>query len=255
MKTTGMKKITILIAVTIIVGVAYAKKDHIQHMFHNETASASQETHKNDDYEEMLLLNNLFADAEGDYHLIATRRVVDFSDGAPALENTPYIIQKSAKSLYMRAGSMESLNTPAGCVNVNHDTKDIFLSPAREVVLPEIFSAKQLKNMLENEKYQFSKTTSEDTVKYTLLNENHAVCKEYSVVVRLASKKILEVYTRYADPVEPEDLSKQKEIIIYISDYGKGVTKPGLLDLERIIDTRGAKVKAAEQYKDYSIIQ
>jgi hypothetical protein len=253
MKATQIKKIAILVAITTMVGMAYAKKENIQHLLRKEVSA--NDNHDNRDYEEMLLLNNLFADAAGDYHLTATMRVTDFSDRSRALQNSPYIIQKSADALYMRAGSSESLNTVIGCVSVSHDTRDILLSPAREVVLPETFTAKQLRNMLDNEKYQFTKAVTGDTIRYSLTNEGHAVCKAYSIAVSASGKKIVQVNTRYADPAEPENLSGQKEIIIYISDYGKGVTNAALLDLTRIIDTAGAHVKAAEQYKDFSIIQ
>ena len=253
MKATTIKKITILIVITTMVGMAYAKKEDIQHLLRKE--KPANDNHHSREYEEMLLLNNLFADPSGDYHLTATMQVTDFSDRTRAIQNAPYIIQKSADALYMRAGSSESLNTVVGCVNVNHDTKDILLSPAREVVLPETFTAKQLSNMLDNEKYQFTKTVTGDTVRYSLTNEGHAVCKAYSIAVSASDKKIIQVNTRYADPLEPGNDSGQKEMIISISDYGKGVTNAALLDLTRIIDTAGANVKAAKQYKDFSIIQ
>lgn len=253
MKATTIKKITILIAITTMVGMAYAKKEDIQHLLLKE--KSANDNHHNRDYEEMLLLNNLFADAAGDYHLTATMRVTDFSDRSRSIQDAPYLIQKSADALYMRAGSSESLNTVVGCVSVSHDTKDILLSPARQVVLPETFTAKQLSNMLDNEKFKFTKTVTGDTVRYSLTNEGHAVCKAYSIAVSSSGKKIIELKTRYADPAEPGNLSGQKEMIIYISDYGKGVTNAALLDLTRIIDTAGANVKAAEQYNDFSIIQ
>ena len=114
-----------------------------------------------------------------------------------------------------------------------------------------LFDASQLKQILQTEEYDLASVNNGDLQKISLRNDHHITCKEYTITVDTATKKLVKVYYRLTNIHEPANVNKEKVIEIKVSVCDDIATIALYNSVTKVIDTRG---KLRTRYQDYDLI-
>lgn len=130
-----------------------------------------------------------------------------------------FLFCSNGNSYYYKIGDMIFINDSGHITQIDTKAKKIFIHSQTENYTPEIFDVSKIRSAISSGEYQIS--GSEDGAKetVTLLNENHATCKEYSITYDSASFDVLRFYTRLTDISRPEEDGHGKILEINVSSW------------------------------------
>jgi len=146
-------------------------------------------------------------------------------------------------------GKMEAINEDGIYLNINQDTKKVFIAEKKQINTVSMISMDQLKQVLQTEDYDLSGKVNGSLQTISLINENHYTCKEYTITFDTLSKKIVNVFYRMAGVREPMDKAKEKLITIALTQCDTTGSLNKYKNKADIIDAQGKLLGKYERYQ------
>ncbi|PWV56688.1 hypothetical protein [Chitinophaga sp. S165] len=177
----------------------------------------------------------------------------DFADSTNTLQ-TDFCYTRNGDQGYYRVGQNEMVSLREAYIVVAHDLKKIFVSAPKEVINPVRLPASTEAAFLSREMYKVSRAENNRLTQIALVNSKHASCREYRISFDSAAI-IRSAVMRMPDPMELEDVSKDKVLKITVNSWELGVVRKDLLRMERYLTQDYGRLLPAARLKGYELIK
>lgn len=155
---------------------------------------------------------------------------------------------------YYQFGENEMVSLADAYIVVSHDMKKIFMSGPKEVVNPVKMSADMEATFLSRETYNVTRTADGPLTQISLVNNRHASCREYRVSFD-STGVIRRAVMRMPDPMELEDMSKDKLLNVTVRSFEPGEVRHDLLRMDRYVTMNNGKLVPSGRLKGYELIK
>jgi len=155
---------------------------------------------------------------------------------------------------YYQFGSNEMISLRDAYIVVAHDMKKIFVSEPKEVVNPVRMSANVEATFLSRETYMVTRTPDGPLTQISLVNNKHASCREYRVSFD-STGVIRRAVMRMPNPMELEDMSKDKILKATVRSFEPGVVRQDLLRMDRYVILNDGQLRPSGRLKGYELIK
>lgn len=155
---------------------------------------------------------------------------------------------------YYQFGDNEMVSLTDAYIVVAHDMKKIFVSEPKEVVNPVRMSADMDATFLSRETYNVTRTADGPLTQISLVNHRHASCREYRVSFDSAGI-IRRAVMRMSNPMEMEDLSKDRLLKMTVRSFEPGEVRQDLLRKDRYVTMENGELVPSRRLKGYELIK
>lgn len=155
---------------------------------------------------------------------------------------------------YYQFGDNEMISLTDAYIVVAHDMKKIFVSEPKEVVNPVRMSPDMEATFLSRETYNVTRTADGPLTQISLVNNKHVSCREYRVSFD-STGVIRRAVMRMPNPMELEDMSKDKLLKVTVRSYEPGVVRKDLLRMDRYVTMNNGKLAPSGRLKGYELIK
>ncbi|SHN29641.1 hypothetical protein [Chitinophaga sp. CF418] len=155
---------------------------------------------------------------------------------------------------YYQFGDNEMVSLTDAYIVVAHDMKKIYVSEPKEVVNPVRMSADMEATFLSRETYNVTRTADGPLTQISLVNNRHASCREYRVSFDSAGV-IRRAVMRMSNPMEMEDLSKDRLLKVTVRSFEPGEVRQDLLRMERYVTMNNGELAPSRRLKGYELIK
>jgi len=165
--------------------------------------------------------------------------------------NTEFLLCKNGDNYFYKTNHNEALVLDSICININPETKKVFIKKGKAGGVLNIVDIDQLKRALQTEEYDLISKKNGSVETISLLNEQHVSCKEYAVAFDTISHQLTGIFYRLANAREPMNKDKEKVIDIRITrcdslaDMDIRAKKDGII---------GASGRLTSKYSEYELI-
>jgi len=176
------------------------------------------------------------------------------ADSSDVIRDLNYIYSKKGQDFYYKLGNTETINAHNTCIYIDHDSRQVIVSPYRSASKVGFANMEQLLKGLESENYELTSTINGNQETIAMINEDHVSMKEYRVSFDTLTLKATRVYTRYANPENPEGTNNEKTMEIGLSvlqnksGIEKYIAKP-------VVTKNGAHLALEKSFEGYELIQ
>ncbi|PSL46026.1 hypothetical protein CLV51_1032 [Chitinophaga niastensis] len=177
----------------------------------------------------------------------------DPADSTASL-HSPFRFCKNGDELYYQTGDVEMIALKNIYVSVSHNTKKMFVGPARKVMPPFQLPADSLVRIWMSEHYTLAGSAEESKGSVRLLCGNHITCKEYRFDYDPAARVLKGLYMRLTNLNDPLNNSMDKEVKISINQWREDHIPDALLRPGSYLVQGREGWKPAGAYADYTLI-
>jgi hypothetical protein len=193
-----------------------------------------------------------------DYSCTGSITARDEADTAEVIQNIAFEIYNDGERYYYRLGDNEMILKPGMSVNIDHQAKKILLSSGQRIEKGNSFhimDVKQVVKLFESEQYLIKSGLNGSIETLSLLNPNHASCKEYSVSIDTVNNMPVRFYTRLTNLDDPLRTDNEKVIDIRIKKWGNTALIEKYTSTATKLLKLNGQWKAIGDYAGYEIIQ
>jgi hypothetical protein len=194
---------------------------------------------------------NVFDEQRRSYTIAGTINTLDKADTSEKMNSVSFQLCKDGSDFYYKMGTTEAISEKGIYININEETKKVFITEGKQAENINMINIKQLKSVLQTEEYDLLSKDDGQLETISLVNEHHFTCKEYAVTFDTTSKKLTNIFYRLAYFREPMNKNKEKLINIKLTvcdtvgDIGLYNTK------SKIINEAG---KLTAKYSEYKLV-
>jgi hypothetical protein len=158
--------------------------------------------------------------AKGDYTIGGLINLTDPVHPEQSIKNAPFLFCKQGDQFYYRLGTTETINGRELYLYIDHQTKNIMLSPRKEVMYdPSPVKPIDLGEAIRSEHYSLGSAVNGPLETLTLLNERHISCKQYSVTFNREGLNITRLFMRLTYLREPMRRDKETTVDVRITRW------------------------------------
>ncbi|EHQ24340.1 hypothetical protein Mucpa_0140 [Mucilaginibacter paludis DSM 18603] len=192
---------------------------------------------------------NTFAGQRHAFTLAGVVNLINNADTSEKMDHVQFVLSKNDNNFYYRMGKMEAIGENGIYLNINPDTKKVFIAEKKQINTVSVINMDQLKQVLETEDYQLTGKVNGSLETISLINENHYTCKEYTVTFDTLTKKLTNIFYRMAYVREPMNKAKEKLITIALTQCDTTGSLNKYKNKADIIDAQGKLLGKYERYQ------
>ena len=261
MKTSHFK--LLVLAVVVFIASIVTARTISQHRFvgSKTNARATDSGYTSPVYDKAVLaqfqaLCHKYDSVGSHYTVAGSLSVRDLTDTTGTLKDVPFLCCKNGGELYYRLGRTETINGGGLYIFIDHQAKTILLSKQKDVItnandqiIPDF--GKQLAS----EDYALSRKAFGGKQTFSLINEHHVSCKEYSLTADSATGKITRIRTRLSNAQEPLRKDNEKLIDVEFSRWDGAGELKSYTNAADVVRRNGNDWLPTKDYLNYQLIK
>lgn len=202
------------------------------------------------------LLCKQIARTEGNYTLGGEINIVDKANPDDQMDHVPFLFCKRNNEFYYRLGKTATINEQNAYIYIDYLAKSIWVSPQKRVVYDiGMQSFADLGGKIKSEHYRLTSKINGDEQTFSLINEHHISCKEYTIICNKNNLKIKRLYMRLTNFNDPLNADKEKKVTVSIFKWNDTADLTQYLTKDKVIKQMNGRLKAINEFKDYRLIQ
>ena len=195
-------------------------------------------------------------DTKGDYTLGGIINIKNPTNPTLELKNVSFLFCKSGSRFYYKLGTAEMINNEGVYLYIDHDRRNIMLSPQKEVAYDQTpLNMPDVSTMMKTEHYRVSSSDKGNERTITLLNEHHVSCKQYSLTFDKDNLRLRRLFMRLTDLRNPDNSSTEEVVDVQITQWNRTADLSKYLNKRQVISIRGQMVSGTGNFKNYRVIK